>query len=220
MESGRLSGGERGEIHPLPPFAGTLLPPFAPKVRGVADFLADFLAGEFNLPFHPRAFVDSRGCLPKTNWLPWNPCLHAHGARPERRVPNPGTPSTSATWCSSGQGRIPTGKQACSWSARCAMMAASQVLCCDRTALDTPRLGTRTARPKCCASAEPRFRPQKGRSIAPATLRIALDAWEGTAGSEHLIRYQQLNAGRIRPPPTFEFYSILPTLLGSWTGSD
>jgi hypothetical protein len=193
-----------------------------PKVAYAGNFSSDLLEGEFNLPFHLAAFVDSAICCParKTNWRSSNLSWRARELPPAWHALSPRPRSRSVIWCNCGQARIHTGKQAYCWFARCVTTGASAESYFDPTGAATARRGTRTASPRFCASAEPHFRPQQRLSTAPATLRRALNVWGETAGSERSIRYRQLNSERIRPPPTFEIYSILPTLLGSWTGSD
>ena len=205
MESTKLVRGEGRKAHPLPPFAS--------KVRYSADFLPDFLAG-FNVPFHSVGSVDSRGCSPKTNSLPSNPSWSAHELPPARRTPNPEARSRSATWCSSGQAPTPTGRQACSWSARCATTAACLASCSGHIGAVTARLGTRTASPRSRASEELHSGLRTRQSVTPATSRNALDVSEGdkcvveyeyyvnlsalvTPNSRHNIRYRGLG----RAPP-------------------
>ena len=149
------------------------------------------VVGEFNLPFHPGASVDSPVCSPKKKSPPSNPCWSAHGPQPAWHATN-AMRSTLGTWCNSGQGPTRTGRQAYCWSVRCATTAASAALCCVPTGAAIARHGTRTASPRSCASVEPRFRLLVSRSARPATLRTALNAWEGTAGSEPSIRYRNL----------------------------
>jgi hypothetical protein len=148
--------------------------------------------GEFTLPFHPEASIDSRGCLLKKSWPSSNPYWPAHELPPAWIVPNAGTRSMSGTSCNSGQALIPTGRQACCSFARFTMMAGSAELCCGRIGADIARRGTHTAVLKSCASAEPRFRPLRERSTTQATLRIALDVTGKTGSNERSIRYRNL----------------------------
>lgn len=145
------------------------------------------IAGEFRLPLAAGAPVDSRACSPPKNSLSLNPCWHA--LEPPPVSLNLKALSALAIWCNCGQAQTPTGRRVCSWSARFATMTAFQALCCGPTGAAIARLGTRTACLRYCVSGGPRSRPLEGQSTAPATLRTARGAWEGTR-SKHLIRYR------------------------------
>jgi hypothetical protein len=149
--------------------------------------------GKFHLPLRTWAFIDSRGCSPPKNSPPSNPWWPARASRPARRAPNPETLSTSATWSNSGLAPTRTGKRVYFWSARCARMAASAVLCCGLIGVDIARRGIRTDPTRSFALAEQSFRDPNGPSGAPATLHFALDASGEKVGSEHLIRYRNLS---------------------------
>jgi hypothetical protein len=183
--------GARGAGWVSRPGAQTAPPPQTTPVARGDDTNPDTdtlrIAGESRLPLAPGAFVDSPACSPPKNSLSLNPCWHAH-ERPPASL-NLKALSALAIWCNCGQAPTPTGRRVCSWSARCATMTACLASCCGPTGAAIARLGTRTACLRYCELGGPRSRPLEGQSTAPATLRTARGAWEGTR-SKHLIRYR------------------------------